>query len=146
MSLLRRPDSNGEYKCQKLGCYHYTTAQFLSVNKRNNKRYVLAPATGSGLSGVTMATDRKNVAIAFHVARIKLVNVGQKINLASNPRFRVNESTMVNNLSIVAKRLDLCFHSVNGVNVEFHTNSVYREPARTVGLHINHNANIRLIF
>ena len=27
MALLRRPDSNGEYKCQKLGCYHYTTAQ-----------------------------------------------------------------------------------------------------------------------
>lgn len=44
MSLLRRPDSNGEYKCQKLGCYHYTTAQsqckykvnFL-ITKENNK-------------------------------------------------------------------------------------------------------------
>ena len=27
--LLRRPDSNGEYKCQKLGCYHYTTAHHI---------------------------------------------------------------------------------------------------------------------
>ena len=26
--LLRHHDSNVEYKCQKLGCYHYTMAQF----------------------------------------------------------------------------------------------------------------------
>ncbi len=31
---LRRPDSNGEYKCQKLGCYRYTTAQNVIVQDK----------------------------------------------------------------------------------------------------------------
>lgn len=35
-SLLRRPDSNGEYKCQKLVCCRYTTAQFRILYPNGN--------------------------------------------------------------------------------------------------------------
>lgn len=34
--LLRRPDSNWEYKCQKLGCCRYTTAQFRMLYPNGN--------------------------------------------------------------------------------------------------------------
>ena len=66
-----------------------------------------------------MATDRENVARAVHVARIEFVNVGQKINLAANPRFRVHESAMVCYLAVL-DGLQLGFHSVFGVDCVCH--------------------------
>lgn len=66
-----------------------------------------------------MATDRENVARAVHVARIEFVNVGQKINLSANPRFRVHESAMICYLAVL-DGLQLGFHSVFGVDCVCH--------------------------
>ena len=70
--------------------------------------YVHRFATGSRLSGLAPRANCVNVAVAVNCIIVKLVNVHQEINLSGYPRFRVHESTMVQNLAVL-DGLYLCY-------------------------------------
>ena len=89
------------------------------VNKGNNMGYVHRLASGSGDPGRPGATDDKARIGTFNLAIVKLVNVFQEFNLARDPRFSVNESPVVRNLT-VGNSGNFCFHRVFGCNDEFH--------------------------
>ena len=88
-------------------------------NNRDNLFNVHRLATGSRLSGLSPSVKRKHVFVAGQFVIVELVNFHKEINISRQPRFRINETAMVNNF-IADKGLNLCFHCVFGVDGVFH--------------------------
>ena len=103
---LRRPDSNGEYKCQKLGCYHYTTAQVLLQIHRD----------GLLINRVIFAI--LNPTVIYHSIPVRFQRTTFHkviVIVVVNHRFEIVKIRIVSNR---------CFHCF----------VINREPARAVGL------------
>lgn len=89
-------------------------------NNGNNVGYAHSLSICSRLSGIAPRNQTIYVAGYCNFVIIEFVHGQQKVNFAIYPLGRVNETAMVNYLSVFHNGLNLCFHFVFGVDCVCH--------------------------